>query len=101
MEAMTQEFMLHRRPHVEIWSAREGSDDDTIKIHFRNKTPMDPKQCQQRTRSPLQKPKLMDPKQSQTIVHFRNQKSDENPNHKPKDHKKKKGPPQTPASDGS
>ena len=28
MEAMTQEFMLHRRPHVEIWSAREGSDDD-------------------------------------------------------------------------
>jgi hypothetical protein len=25
---MTQEFMLHSRPHVEIWSAREGSDED-------------------------------------------------------------------------
>ena len=38
MEAMTQEFMLHRRPHAEIWSAREGSDDDTSKIHRRHKT---------------------------------------------------------------
>ena len=26
MEAMTQEFMLHRGPHVEIWSARDGSE---------------------------------------------------------------------------
>jgi len=33
MEAMTQEFMLHRRPHVEIWSAREGSDDDNDSLH--------------------------------------------------------------------
>ena len=39
MEAMTQEFMLHRRPHAEIWSAREGSDDDTSKIHLSN-TPL-------------------------------------------------------------
>ncbi len=37
MEAMTQEFMLHRRPHVEIWSAREGSTEDN-KIHVRNQT---------------------------------------------------------------
>jgi hypothetical protein len=57
MEAMTQKFMLHRRPHVKIWSAREGSDDDTNKIHLRNKTLMDPKQCQPWTKGPLQKPK--------------------------------------------
>jgi hypothetical protein len=44
MEAMTQEFMLHRRPHVEIWSAREGSNDNASRIHFRNKSLMDPKQ---------------------------------------------------------
>ena len=43
MEAMTQEFMLHRRPHVEIWSAREGSNDNASSIHFRNKSLMDPK----------------------------------------------------------
>ena len=55
MEAMTQEFMLHRRPHVEIWSAREGSDDDTSKIHLSNKPLTDPKQCQQRTTDPPQK----------------------------------------------
>ncbi len=55
MEAMTQEFMLHRRPHAEIWSAREGSNDNTSKIHFRNKSLMDPKQCQQRTTDPPQK----------------------------------------------
>ena len=57
MEAMTQQIMLHRRPHAEIWSAREGSDDDTRRstsatnlwripnnvnkeqrVHFRNQT---------------------------------------------------------------
>jgi hypothetical protein len=48
--------MLHRRPHAEIWSAREGSDDDTSKIHLSNKPLTDPKQCQQRTKGPLQKP---------------------------------------------
>ncbi len=85
MEAMTQEFMLHRRPHVEIWSTREGSDDDTFKIHFRNKTPMDPKRCQQRTRDPNHKPQVWWIPTSQTMVYFRNQKSDENPNHKTKD----------------
>ena len=58
MEAMTQEFMLHRRPHAEIWSAREGSDDDTSKVHLSNKPLTDPKQCQQRTRDPPQKPKF-------------------------------------------
>jgi hypothetical protein len=36
MEAMTQEFTLHRRPHAEIWSARESSNDDTSEIHHRN-----------------------------------------------------------------
>ncbi len=46
MEAMTQEFMLHRRPHVEIWSAREGSNDDTSRIHFSNQSLMDPNQSQ-------------------------------------------------------
>ena len=50
MEAMTQEFMLHRRPHAEIWSAREGSDDDTSKIQRRNTPPTDPKQCQQKNK---------------------------------------------------
>ncbi len=40
MEAMTQEFMLHSRPQAEIWSAREGSDDDMGQIHLNNKTLM-------------------------------------------------------------
>ena len=80
MEAMTQEFMLHRRPHAEIWSAREGSDDDTSKIHLRNTPLTDPKQCQQRTRDPPQKPKS-DGSQ-QTMVHLRYHKTEINHNHK-------------------
>ncbi len=47
MEAMTQEFMLHRRPHAEIWSAREGSDDDTSEIHHRNQKNYDGSQPSQ------------------------------------------------------
>ena len=81
MEAMTQEFMLHRRPHAEIWSAREGSDDDTSKIHLRNTPLTDPKQCQQRTRDPPQKPKS-DGSQH-TMVHLRYHKTEINHNHKP------------------
>ena len=81
MEAMTQEFMLHRRPHVEIWSAREGSDDDTSKIHLSNTPLTDPKQCQQRTKDPPQKPKF-DGSQ-QTMVHLRYHKTEINHNHKP------------------
>jgi hypothetical protein len=55
---------------------------------------MDPKQCQQRTRDPLQTPKSDGSQQRipfrhqhlleihiSTMVHFRNQKSEENPNH--------------------
>ena len=72
MEAMTQEFMLHRRPHVEIWSAREGSDDDTNKIHLSNKPLTDPKQCQQRTTDPPQK---SDGSQ-QTMVNLRYHKTE-------------------------
>ena len=72
MEAMTQEFMLHRRPHVEIWSAREGSDDDTNKIHRRHKPPTDPTQCQQRTTDPPQK---SDGSQ-QTMVNLRYHKTE-------------------------
>ncbi len=81
MEAMTQEFMLHRRPHAETWSAREGSDDDTSKIHLRNTPLTDPKQCQQRTRDPPQKPKS-DGSQH-TMVHLRYHKTEINHNHKP------------------
>ncbi len=63
MEAMNQESMHHSRPHVEIWSAREGSDKDnqsssqfnnlakpnssqpwTKGAHLRNQSLMDPKQ---------------------------------------------------------
>ena len=87
MEAMTQEFMLHRRPHVEIWSAREGSDDDTSEIHIRNQTLMDLKQSQPWTRGPLQKPKS-DGSPNQTKP---------KPNHKPWD---QIGPIQKPKSDG-
>ncbi len=88
MEAMTQEFMLHRRPHVEIWSAEKvltttpARSTSEIKlwwipnnvnkeqeVHFRNhKTDGSPNPIS--NHGPLQKPK-----------------SDENPNHKPKDHK--------------
>ncbi len=92
MEAMTQEFMLHRRPHAEIWSAREGSDDDTSKIHLRNTPLTDPKQCQQRTRDPPQKPKSDE--SQQTMVHLRYHKTEinHNPDHYP-------APPQKPKSD--
>ena len=76
MEAMTQKLMLHRRPHVEIWSAREGSDDDTSKIHLRNKILMDHKQCQPRTRDPLQTPNSIS-----NHGPLQKPKSDENPNH--------------------
>ncbi len=80
MEAMTQEFMLQRRPHAEIWSAREGSDDDTSEIHLRNTPLTDPKQGQQRTRDPPQK--TTDGSQ-QTMVHLRYHKTEINHNHKP------------------
>ena len=66
MEAMTQEFMLHRRPHDEIWSAREGSDDDSDSIQRQpwtlkgstseNKSLMDPNKLKQTKKDPLQKP---------------------------------------------
>ena len=69
MEAMTQEFMLHRRPHVEIWSAREGSDDDNDSLQ---RQPGTLKGSTSVTKS------LMDPnQQTQTKpkdrIHFRNQ----------------------------
>ena len=66
MEAMTQEFMLHRRPHVEIWSTREGSDDDNDSLQRQpwtlkgsiseTKSLMDPNQ-QIKQQDPFQKPK--------------------------------------------
>ena len=71
MEAMTQKIMLHRRPHVEIWSAREGSDDDTSKIHLSHKTLTDPKQCQQKNKGSTSETKLCCTPTSQTMVHFR------------------------------
>ena len=77
MEAMTQEFMLHRRPHAEIWLAREGSNDNTSRIHFRNKSLVDPQQCQQRTlKGSISETKnLMDPNQ-QTMVNLRYHKTE-------------------------
>jgi hypothetical protein len=66
MEAMTQEFMLHRRPHVEIWSAREGSDDDNDLLQ---RQPRTLKGSISETKS------LMDPKQ-QTMVNLRYHKTE-------------------------
>ncbi len=89
MEAMTQEFMLHRRPHVEIWSTREGSDDDTAKIHLRHKH-SDGSQ----TKSTKNKGSTSDTKiwwiPNPNLNHgpLQKPKSEENPNHKPKDNKK-------------
>ena len=80
MEAMTQEFMLHRRPHAEIWSAREGSNDNASRIHFRNKSLMDPKQCQQWTTDPPQK---SDGSQQTMVKSQIPQNWEKNPNHKP------------------
>ena len=79
MEAMTQEFMLHRRPHVEIWSAREGSDVNDSRIQLRNKSLMDPKQCQQRTQIHLRN--LMDLNKQWSISDTT--KLRQKPNHKP------------------
>ncbi len=67
MEAMTQEFMLHSHPHVEIWSAREGSDDDNDSIQSQPRTIqgstsetkhlIDPNQPSKQPQGPFQKPK--------------------------------------------
>ena len=72
MEAMTQEFMLHRRPHAEIWSAREGSDDDTNKIHRRHKTSDGSKTMSTKNTDPPQK---SDGSQ-QTMVNLRYHKTE-------------------------
>ena len=83
MEAMTQEFMLHRRPHAEIWSAREGSDDDTSKIHRRHKTSDGSKTMSTKNTDPPQKSDgsqqtmvnlryhKTETKKNQTINHYR------------------------------
>ena len=73
MEAMTQEFMLHRRPHVEIWSAREGSDDDNDSLQ---RQPWTLKGSISETKS------LMDPNQQPT-VHLRYHKTEQNPTIRP------------------
>jgi hypothetical protein len=44
MEAMTQEFMLHSRPHVKIRSTREGSDEDNKSIQVNHGQTRDPPQ---------------------------------------------------------
>ncbi len=91
MEAMTQEFMLHRRPHVEIWSAREGSDDDNDSIQSQpwtiqgstseTKRLMDPNQTKHpnnHKKGPFQKPKSdgsptpIDTNHEIKKIHFRN-----------------------------
>lgn len=72
MEAMTQEFMLHRRPHAEIWSAREGSDDDTSKIHRRHKTSDGSKTMSTKNTDPPQKSEGS----QQTMVNLRYHKTE-------------------------
>ena len=77
MEAMTQEFMLHRRPHVEIWSAREGSDDDNAsRLHFRNKKSDGSKTMSTKNKGSISETKsLVDPNQ-QTMVNLRYHKTE-------------------------
>ncbi len=90
MEAMTQEFMLHSHTQVEIWSAREGSDDDNHSIQSQpwtiqgstseTKSLMDPNQ-------PTNKPKTGSTSEAKSLIDPQTQNQ--------------KGPFQKPKSDGS